>query len=94
MRENYIKQVKKGLVVSQKQKKEVIRDLNEAFSSASEHGETEQQVIERLGSPKDFADNIHEQLGIDFIARQKRKNLLHITNAVVIAVMAFSMFFL
>ncbi len=94
MRENYIKQVKKGLVVSQKQKKEVIRDLNEAFSSASEHGETEQQVIERLGSPKDFADNIHEQLGIDFIARQKRKNLLHITIAVVIAVMAFSMFFL
>ncbi|WP_418324795.1 DUF1700 domain-containing protein [Ruminococcus sp.] len=94
MRENYIKQVKKGLAVSRKQKKEVIRDLNEAFSSALEHGETEQQVIERLGSPKDFADNIHEQLGIDCIARQKRKKLLHITIAAVIAVMAFFVSFL
>ncbi len=94
MRENYIKQVKKGLAVSQKQKKEVIRDLNEAFTSALEHGETEQQVIERLGSPKDFTDNIHEQLGIDCIERLKRKKLLHITIAAVIAVMAFFVSFL
>lgn len=94
MRENYIKQVKKGLAVSRKQEKEVIRDLNEAFASALEHGETEQQVIERLGSPKDFADNIHEQLGIDCAARQKRKKLLHITIAAVIAVMAFFVSFL
>lgn len=54
MRENYIKQVKKGLAVSRKQEKEVIRDLNEAFASALEHGETEQQVIERLGRSKRF----------------------------------------
>lgn len=94
MRENYIKQVKKGLVISRKQKKEVIRDLDEAFTSALEHGETEQQVIERLGSPKDFSDNIHEQLGIDCIARQKRKKLLHITIAGVIAVVAFFVSFL
>lgn len=94
MRENYIKQVKKGLAVSQKQKKEVIRDLNEAFASALEHGETEQQVIERLGSPKDFADNIHEQLGIDCVARWNRKKLLQIAIAAVIAVVAFSISFL
>ena len=94
MREEYIKQVKSKLAVSSKQKKEVIRDLNEVFASALEHGETEQQVIERLGSPKDFANTIHEQLGIDCVARQKRKNLLHITIAVVIAVMAFSVSFL
>lgn len=79
MRENYIKQVKRELDIPKKQKREVIRDLNEAFASAVEHGESERQVIERLGSPKDFADNIHEQFGIDCAARQKRKNLLHIT---------------
>lgn len=90
MKENYIEQVKKELVVSARQKKEVIRDLNEAFASALEHGETEQQVIERLGSPKDFAGNIHEQLGIDCTARWKRKNLLHIAAAAVIAAIAFS----
>lgn len=94
MREKYIKQVKKELAVSKKQRKEVIRDLNEAFISALEHGETEQQVIERLGSPKDFADNIHEQLGIDYIAQQKRKKLFHISVAAVIAIMTFSISFL
>ena len=90
MKEKYIKQVNSELAVSKKQKKEVIRDLNEAFASALEHGETEQQVIERLGNPKDFADNIHEQLGIYFIAREKRKKLLHITIATVIAIISFS----
>ena len=94
MKEKYIKQVNSELAVSKKQKKEVIRDLNEVFTSALEHGETEQQVIERLGSPKDFADNIHEQLGIDCIARQRRKKLLHITIAAVIAVMTFFISFL
>ena len=32
-------------------KKEVVRDLNEVFASAMEHGETEQQIIQRLGTP-------------------------------------------
>lgn len=94
MKEKYIKQVNSELAVSKKQKKEVIRDLNEAFVSALEHGETEQQVIERLGSPKDFVDNIHEQLGIDCIANWKRKKILHITIAAVIAVIAFFVSFL
>lgn len=89
MRERYIKQVSKELSVSRKQKKEVIRDLEEVFASALEHGETEQQVIERLGSPKDFANNIHEELGIDCAARKKRKKFLHITIAAIIAITAF-----
>ena len=57
MKEQYIKQVEKELHLSRKEKIEVLRDLNEIFASAVEHGETEQQVIERLGTPKDFADS-------------------------------------
>lgn len=94
MKEQYIQQVKKELAVSRKQKKEVVRDLSEAFLSALEHGETEQQVIERFGDPKEFADNIHEQLGIDYMQQRKRKKIVHITIAAVIAVMAFSISFL
>lgn len=30
-----------------------------------EHGETEQQIIQRLGTPKEFADSTAEQFGID-----------------------------
>ena len=56
MKEQYMKQVEKELNLSRKAKAEVVRDLNEIFASAAEHGETEQQVIERLGTPKAFAD--------------------------------------
>ena len=45
MRESYIKQVKKALMLSRKKKAEIMRDLQEAFVSASEHGETDQQVL-------------------------------------------------
>ena len=54
MKEQYIKQVEKELSLPRKMKKEVVRDLNEVFASAMEHGETEQQIIQRLGTPKDL----------------------------------------
>ena len=44
MKEQYIKQVEKELSLPHKAKKEVVRDLNEVFASALEHGETEQQA--------------------------------------------------
>ena len=73
MREKYIEQVKRYLVVSRKQKVEVIRDLQEAFASAMEHDETKQQVIERLGSPSDFADSVNAQFGMSRVEKQRRK---------------------
>ena len=54
-------------------KKEVVRDLNEVFASAMEHGETEQQIIQRLGTPKEFADSTAEQFGIDNTKSKKER---------------------
>ena len=56
MKERYIRRVKRALHAPRKIKMEVTRDLEEIFASAMEHGETEQQVIARLGTPKEFAD--------------------------------------
>lgn len=89
MKEQYIKQVKKELYLSRKKKTEILRDLNEIFASAVEHGETEQQVIERLGTPKDFADSTAEQFGIDNTALQKRKEIISSVVALFIAVASF-----
>lgn len=89
MKEQYIKQVEKELHLSRKAKAEVVRDLNEIFASAAEHGEMEQQVIERLGTPKEFADSTAEQFGIDNAASQKRKGIISSITALVIAVAAF-----
>lgn len=89
MKEKYITQVKKELHIPRKIKKEVIRDLNEIFISALENGETEQQVIDRLGNPKEFAENTAEQLGIDTTALSKQKRVILGIVALVIAVIAF-----
>ena len=89
MKDQYINQVEKELHLSRKATAEVVRDLNEIFASATEHGETEQQVIERLGSPKEFADSTAEQFGVDNAATQRRKGIVSSVAALVIAVAAF-----
>lgn len=90
MIESYIKQVKKALMLSRKKKAEIMRDLQEAFVSASEHGETDQQVIDRLGTPEDFVASIHEQFGINSEEVEKRRNRSHIGIALIIALAAFA----
>ncbi len=48
MKKQYIRQVRKDLHIPRSAKTEVVRDLQEIFASAAEHGESEQQVAERL----------------------------------------------
>lgn len=61
MRQQYIKRVSKKLSVSPERKKEILRDLEEVFASAIEHGETERQVIDRLGTADEFAASMSER---------------------------------
>ena len=93
MKEQYIKQVEKELSLPRKMKKEVVRDLNEVFASAMEHGETEQQIIQRLGTPKEFADSTAEQFGIDNTKSKKRNGIISTLAALVIAAAAFSVYY-
>ena len=88
--EKYIMQVKKALVVSGRAKKEVLRDLKEIFASAREHGESEEQVIGRLGSPEEFADNINEQMGVSRTERLRLRRRRQITVVSIFAVLALA----
>ena len=72
MKKQYIRQVRKALHIPRSAKTEVVRDLQEIFASAAEHGESEQQVAERLGTPREFADRTAEQFGFDPAARRRR----------------------
>ena len=92
MKEEYIKQVEKELCLPRRAKKEVTGDLREIFASALEHGETERQVIQRLGPPKEFADNTAEQFGMDNAGRKKQRGLLSALAALIIAAAAFSIY--
>ena len=91
MKEQYLKKVKKELNLPRKAKREVLRDLNEIFASASEHGETEQQVIERLGTPKEFADSTAEQFGIDNTALKNRREIISSVEALIVAIEDFAL---
>lgn len=93
MKQQYIRQVKKALNLPRKQKAEVLRDLDEAFASALEHGETERQVIERLGTPDEFAGSIHEQLGIACPDRRGRKRRICIALTALVSAIAFAIAF-
>lgn len=94
MREQYIRQVKKefGLSLPRKKRNEIIRDLNEIFSSALEHNETEQEVMERLGTPSDFVRNTVEQLGADRIVPQTRIGIISSIIALLVAIVSLLAF--
>ena len=63
MKQEYIQQVGRALPLPGKQRREVLRDLEELFASAAEHGETEAQVISRLGTPAEYAKEVLAQTG-------------------------------
>lgn len=90
MKEEYIRQVEKELKAPRKIKGEVLRDLQEAFASALEHGESEAQVIQRLGTPKEFANSAAEQLGLDPAGGKRRKQMLAGLLCLLAAVAAFA----
>ena len=92
MKEKYIKQVKKRLAVPSSKRKTVLQDLEKTFASAAENGETEQQVIARLGTPEQFAAGIEEQLGIDRKKRLKTRTIIWTTICLVVAVIVFSVY--
>lgn len=92
MKDAYIKQVEKALArhISHKKRKEILRDLGEIFSSALEHGETEAQVMERLGTPETFVQNIVEQFGPTGTTLGRRRRMIF---SLVTAIAAFSLLF-
>lgn len=92
MKERYIRQVQKALHLPRKAKAEIVRDLNEIFASAMEHGESEAQVMERLGTPKEFADAAAAQLGADNAAPQKRRRLLLLLISAALSAAAFALY--
>lgn len=71
MKERYIRQVGRYLRTSQTKKREILRDLEETFAAAAEHGETEQQVLDRLGTPEEFAAAMAEP-GDEAVWRRQR----------------------
>lgn len=69
-RQTYIRRVKRALILPRRQKAEILRDLSEIFTSAREHGESDAQIIARLGAPELFAREAQAPFG-DAYARRR-----------------------
>ena len=91
MKERYLKQVERLLALPRRKKREVLRDLEEAFSSALAHGEAESAVIERLGPPEEFCGSMEEQIGGGWRRRRQIAGaLLAACGALLLALAAFA----
>ena len=58
MKETYLRQV--GRLLPRRLRRDVLRDLEEQFDTAAEHGESAEDVIQRLGTPEEFAAPFRE----------------------------------
>lgn len=94
MKDQYIHEVERLLPLPRQAKKEVLRDLEEAFASAAEHGETESQLIQRLGSPKEFVESLNEQLGFERLSGEiwKRKQIIAIVCAAILSLLCLGVY--
>lgn len=92
MKTQYIRQVKRRLHLPRKVAAEVVRDLNEIFASAAAHGETDRQVIERLGPPEEFASQTAAQFGFDHSARRRQNGFFLGTASLAAAVLTFGVY--
>lgn len=69
-RQTYIRRVKRALILPRRQKAEILRDLSEIFASAREHGESDAQIIARLGAPELFAREAQAPFGCEYARRR------------------------
>lgn len=96
-KEKYIKSVKRKLNVPYDLKASVLEELREAFDSAKEHGESENDLINRLGTPKEFVNDVIKNA--DLTDEQKkfikqRKNIIKVIIAFIIAAAAFTGYYI
>lgn len=96
-KEKYIKSVKRKLNVPYDLKASVLEELMEAFDSAKEHGESENDLINRLGTPKEFVNDVIKNA--DLTDEQKkcikqRKNIIKVIIAFIIADVVFTGYYI
>lgn len=96
-KEKYIKSVKRKLNVPDDLKISVLEELREAFDSAKEHGESENDLINRLGTPKEFVNDVIKNA--DLTDEQKkyikhRKNIIKVIIAFIIAAVVFTGYYI
>ena len=75
MKKSYCQQVRNWLLLPREMAATVQADLEEIFAEAAAQGESETQVIARLGPPRQFATAMNESLGAAAFAAARPQRL-------------------
>lgn len=84
-RQAYIRRVRRALTLPRRQKAEILRDLSEIFASAHEHGESDAQIVARLGAPEAFARDAQAPFGHEYA---RKRNAIEWALAAALALLA------
>ena len=80
-KEKYIKKVIRLLNCSQQQKKKIKLDLENDIEMALKNGESFEEIIQRMGTPKELAHEFNENMGVK--TRRSYKKIIGIIMGVV-----------
>lgn len=73
-KEKYIKKVIRLLNCSQQQKKKIKLDLENDIEMALKNGESFEEIIQRMGTPKELAHEFNENMGVKTRRSYKKNN--------------------
>lgn len=91
LKDKFKQEVRKNLVIYGKRKREILFDLDEIFEQAKELGESEETLISRLGSGKEYAYAIQRELGIDADAKKRTQTIIAIITVLAIFAIALTL---
>jgi hypothetical protein len=83
----YIKKVCKQLKCTRTKRIEIAKQLESDITSAMANGETMEQIVERMGAPKDIAAEFNENLSEEEIKRAKRAKKITIAGIIVVVLL-------
>ena len=87
--ESYLKEVEKYLNCRKAQKKQIRRDLEADICAASERGESWEEIRDRMGGPRELAQEFNENMGSGSTGRKmKRSRKILLICGIVAAVLA------
>ena len=87
--ESYLKEVEKYLNCRKAQKKQIRRDLEADICAASERGESWEEIRDRMGGPRELAQEFNENMGSGSTGRKmKRSRKILFICGIVAAVLA------
>lgn len=90
-RDEYIKSIIKELDCGKKQKKRIQSDLENDINMALSHGETMAEIIDRMGTPEEIAQDFMDTIGDTGVKRPYSKGISILIGACLIFVAGFLM---